>query len=193
MKIDFITILFIAVGLSMDAFAVAVTNGFSMKRVKLKDSLKIAAFFGGFQALMPIVGYLSGMSFRNYMSAYAHWIAFILLSIIGGKMIYESKIIDKAEKDRDKCDTDGTRTIVLIGLAIATSIDALAVGLSLALLVDNIIYPALFIGAVTFLLSFVGVYIGKKFGNYFENKIEIVGGIILIVIGLKILIEKLFF
>lgn len=193
MGIDLITIFFIAVGLSMDAFAVAVANGFSMKKVRLKDSLKIAAFFGGFQALMPIIGYLSGMSFRNYIYSYAHWIAFVVLSIIGGKMIYESRIIEEAETDNEKDEKDGTRTLILLGLAIATSIDALAVGLSLSLLVANIIYPALFIGVVTFIFSFAGVYIGKKFGNYFESKIEIIGGIILIGIGAKILIEKLFF
>lgn len=193
MSIGNFDIFTMALGLSMDAFAVAVANGFSMKKVRLRDSLKIGAFFGGFQALMPILGYLSGLTFKSYISAYAHWIAFVVLAFIGGKMIYESHIIEEVERDDEKAEKDGTKTVVLLGLAIATSIDALAVGITLALMVDNIIYPSLFIGGITFALSFAGVYIGKKFGNYFENKIEIIGGAILILIGLKILLEKLFF
>ena len=185
---DIITIFLIAVGLSMDAFAVAVTSGFTMKKVELKNALKMALYFGGFQALMPLIGYLAGQSFKGFISSFDHWIAFIVLSAIGGKMIYEAHKIDEIEKEKDN-----TNSFVLLGLAIATSIDALAVGISLSLLVNNIIFPALFIGVVTFIFSFAGVYIGKKFGNFFENKIEVAGGVILIGMGIKILIEHLFF
>jgi len=181
-----VTIIFVALGLSMDAFAVAVASGFQIKRHHLRHATRIALFFGGFQAIMPIIGWLAGTSVRNFISGFDHWIAFTLLSFIGIKMIYESLSILPDEKVRNASDIS-----MLLILSIATSIDALAVGLSLSFLKINIITPAAIIGFITFILSFIGVYIGKTFGHFFERKLEIAGGLILIGIGIKILIEHL--
>jgi len=185
---NLVTITIIAFGLAMDAFAVSIASGVTLKRVRLSYALRIALFFGGFQAVMPLIGWLVGSSFSSYIAAFDHWVAFGLLAFIGGKMIYESTILKEAEKK-----TDPRKLIVLFVLAIATSIDALAVGLSFSVLQVQIVNPVIIIGVVTFLLSFLGVYLGGKFGSIFENKIEFIGGIILIGIGLKILIEHLFF
>jgi len=181
-----ISIIFIAFGLAMDAFAVSITSGLTIKQFRIGDALKIAIFFGLFQAIMPLIGWSAGLGFRDYISGIDHWIAFGLLSIIGCKMIYESfKIGEKNKK------IDPLNIYVLLMLSIATSIDALAVGLSLAFLNFSIILPSIIIGCITFLLSVFGVYFGNRFGNYFEKKIEIIGGLILIGIGIKILIEHL--
>jgi len=185
---SFITIMIIALGLAMDAFAVSITSGVTMRCFETRPALRVAIFFGGFQALMPVLGWLAGSSFQKYIAAFDHWIAFGLLVFIGGKMIVESFFIEKTE---DKCDPNNITTVFI--LALATSIDALAVGLSFSVLDVQIIYPAFIIGIVTFLLSLLGVYIGEKFGSLFENKIEFIGGVILIGIGVKILIEHLFF
>jgi putative Mn2+ efflux pump MntP len=183
---NIISIIFIAVGLAMDAFAVSITSGITIKSLKINNALKIAAFFGLFQAIMPILGWLAGLSFREIISDVDHWIAFGLLFLIGCKMIYESS---KMEIDNNKINP--LNLYVLLMLSIATSIDALAIGLTLSFLKVSIILPAIIIGAITFSLSVIGVYFGNKFGHYFERKIEMVGGFILIGIGIKILIEHL--
>ena len=164
----------IAVGLSMDAFAVSVCKGLSERQLKAKHYLIIGAWFGGFQALMPAVGYLLGSTFEQYITAVDHWIAFVLLCFIGGNMIREA-----LSKDEEK-------------LAIATSIDALAVGITFALLPDvNIAAAVLFIGATTFILSAIGLKVGNVFGTKYKSKAELVGGIILVAMGVKILLEHL--
>lgn len=184
---DIITIMFIAVGLSMDAFAVSITCGISMVKLKIRSALRISLAFGGFQAIMPVIGYLAGLSIRSLMESVDHWIAFALLAFIGFKMIYESVYMDG---DGKKVNADDALT--LLGLSIATSIDALAVGISLSFLKVNIFSPAIIIGVVTFLISFAGTVIGTRFGHLFEKKMEILGGLILIGIGIKILLEHLF-
>ncbi|PKP58625.1 hypothetical protein CVT91_08225 [Candidatus Atribacteria bacterium HGW-Atribacteria-1] len=184
---DIISIIFIAFGLAMDAsFAVSITSGLTIKHLKINNALKIAIFFGSFQAIMPLIGWSAGLGFRNFISGIDHWIAFGLLCIIGCKMIYESS---KMEVNNKKIDP--LNVYVLLMLSIATSIDALAVGLSLSFLKVSIALPVIIIGIVTFLLSIFGVYFGNRFGHYFERKIEMAGGLILIGIGMKILIEHL--
>ncbi|MGB3340038.1 MAG: manganese efflux pump MntP family protein [bacterium] len=183
---DIFSILLIALGLAMDAFAVSVACGFAIKALRVKHAFTIAVSFGLFQALMPMVGWASGTMLKDLITGIDHWIAFTLLSIIGGKMIYESfKIGRKDEK------FDPQNPCMLLILSIATSIDALAVGITLSFLDVAIMMPALIIGIITFLLSFLGVFIGNKFGHFFEKRIEAVGGIILIGIGIKILLEHL--
>lgn len=183
---DIVSIIFIAFGLAMDAFAVSITSGLTIKHLRINDAFKIAIFFGSFQAIMPIIGWSAGLSFRNLISGVDHWIAFGLLCLVGCKMIYESS---KMEADNKKIDP--LNVYVLLMLSIATSIDALAVGLSLSFLNVSIVLPAIIIGVVTFLLSIFGVYFGNRFGHYFERKIEIIGGLILIGIGIRILISHL--
>lgn len=183
-------ILLIALGLSMDAFAVAIASGATMKRLHLPDALKMGLFFGGFQALMPVLGWGAGLSMRSFISGWDHWIAFGLLLGVGGKMLYEAFQMKEEEEcgGPKTCPFDtGTLTV----LAIATSIDALAVGLTFSLLALSIIGPVLVIGLVTFFMSVAGVKIGSAGGHFFEHKMEAAGGIILIVIGLKILLGHL--
>jgi putative Mn2+ efflux pump MntP len=146
----------------------------------------MAAFFGGFQAFMPIVGYLAGLSVSRYIEDYDHWIAFGILAAVGLKMIYESFKI-KEEKNTPH----PSNIMVVFVLAIATSIDALAVGITISLITSAIVLAAVIIGAVTFSMSFAGVYIGKKFGHFFEGGIEIFGGLVLITLGVKIVIQHL--
>jgi len=181
-----ITILLIAVGLAMDAFAVSIVSGSLYKELKVRHALRMALFFGGFQAVMPIIGFLAGVGLKEYISASDHWIAFALLCFVGGKMIYEAFQIESAEKNRDPANL-----LVLLALSFATSIDALAVGITLSLLKAPLVLTVTVIGLVTFSLSYAGVSIGKRFGHFFESKIEIIGGVILIAIGVKILIEHL--
>ncbi len=183
-----IEILLISLGLAMDAFAVSVTSGVTYKNMKVQLSLRIALFFGIFQAVMPLIGWSAGQYFKSYVESFDHWIAFALLVAIGGKMIYEARIMEETEKRMD-CSS----YVVLAGLALATSIDALAVGLSFSFLKIDIILPVIIIGLVTFVLSYAGVLLGKRFGHLFENKMEIIGGLVLIGIGLKILLQHLFF
>ena len=167
----------------MDSFSVSIANGLATNTFKISKALTIALFFGFFQGLMPIFGWLAGESIGDYISAFDHWIAFALLTFIGIKMIYDS-ITDKPNNFL------GTYTIkVVLILSIATSIDALAVGLSFSFLDISIFFPAIIIGVVAFLMSFFGVYIGRRFGKVLKNRIEILGGSILIIIGLKILLE----
>ena len=175
----------IGVGLAMDAFAVSVCKGISIKKLNYKDVLIIALYFGIFQAIMPLIGYLFGTTFSKFVSYIDHWIVFVLLSIIGGKMILDS-VKDEEGKGDDKINF---KTMII--LALATSIDALAIGITFAFFEINILKAILVIGVVTFLLSALGVKIGNKFGDKFGKKAEIAGGIILIIIGLKILLEHL--
>lgn len=184
--------IFIAIGLSMDAFAVSITIGCTMKSFKIKNALLVALFFGFFQAIMPLFGWLAGIGFSKYIEQIDHWIAFILLLFIGAKMIYESvKMKDTEDESKNK---DYFKITTLLLFSIATSIDALAVGITFSILQIFIITPIIIIGVMTFCFSLFGVLLGCKTSKYlFENKIEIIGGVILILIGLKILIEHLFF
>lgn len=181
-----VTIIFVAFGLAMDCFAVSIASGFTIKNLKLNHALKIAFSFGLFQAFMPLLGWLAGLSLRDLISEVDHWIAFALLSLIGIKMIYESLKLEANEKE-----IDPLNNYVLLILSIATSIDALAVGFTFAFLKIVIVTPVIIIGLVTFFLSLVGILIGNRLGHFFERKIEFAGGLILIGIGIKILIEHL--
>lgn len=180
-------LLILAVGLSMDAFAVAVCKGLCMRRFRWKYALLVGVYFGIFQALMPLAGYFLASLFANRIQAYDHWIAFVLLGFIGGKMINDS--FDK--KDETTCDADGASfgVRVMLPLALATSIDAMAMGITFAFLRTNIAAAVSLIGAVTLILSAAGVKIGHKFGARFESKAELIGGVLLILMGLKILLE----
>ena len=181
-------IIVIAVALAMDAFAVSVVSGSTYKQLHIKHALRMAAFFGGFQAFMPLIGSLAGLGLKEYITACDHWIAFVLLSTIGGKMIYESFKIKSVEDSPDP-----SKILVLLVLSVATSIDALVIGITLSFITTSIALAVAIIGMITFALSYLGVLIGKRFGHFFENKIEIFGGLILIAIGVKILVEHLFF
>ncbi len=185
---DFITIVVIAIGLAMDAFAVSIASGAAYKHLKVRHTLRIAVFFGGFQAFMPLIGALAGLSFREYIADYDHWLAFIILAAVGGKMIYESFKITEAEKNYSP-----SNILVLLTLSVATSIDALAIGITLSLVAASIATAVTVIGLVTFVLSYLGVTIGKRFGHIFENKIEAFGGVILIILGVKIVLEHMVF
>ena len=183
-SMNFITILIIAVAISMDAFSVSIATGAAYKKTHNLIALKMAFFFGFFQALMPIIGWFAGLSFRNYIESFDHWIAFALLAAVAGKMIYEA-IFTKQEQKKNK---EMTLTLLLI-LSIATSIDALAVGITFSLIAESITKAVIIIGLVTFAFSYAGVFIGEKLGHFFENKIEIAAGVMLLAIGIKILIE----
>ena len=177
----------LAVGLSMDAFAVSICKGLSLGKIKPKHMCIAGAWFGGFQALMPAIGYVLGAQFQETIASIDHWIAFVLLALIGGNMIHEALDNDEEEADASL----DVKTMFL--LAVATSIDALAIGITFAFLKVNIIPAVCFIGIVTFIISFAGVKIGNVFGARYKNKAEIVGGVILILLGLKILLEHLGF
>ena len=177
----------IAVGLSMDAFAVAVCKGLSMQKMSLKNAAIVGLYFGGFQGFMPFLGYLLGSRFQNAITAYDHWIAFVLLAVIGGSMIKESM-----DPEAETCDASLAVKDMTI-LAIATSIDALAVGVTFAFLQVQILPAVSFIGEITFVLSMVGVKTGVVFGARYKSRAELTGGLILILMGLKILLEHLFF
>ena len=182
-----IELFLIAVGLSMDAFAVSVCKGLAMPKCTFKKAAIVGLWFGGFQALMPAIGYVLGAQFQEAIASIDHWIAFVLLALIGGNMIHEALDNDEEEADASL----DVKTMFL--LAVATSIDALAIGITFAFLKVNIIPAVCFIGIVTFIISFSGVKIGNVFGARYKNKAEIVGGIILILLGLKILLEHLGF
>lgn len=177
-----------AVGLAMDAFAVSVTFGLTAKENRVNHALRMASSFGAFQAAMPVIGWLAGSGLRGYIAGVDHWLAFGLLSLIGVKMIIES---GKMKSEGKPACSPGL--YLLFMLSIATSIDALAVGLSLSFLNVPIVTPSLAIGVVTFALSLAGFMVGGRLGHFFENKIEIAGGLTLIGIGVKILIEHLFY
>ena len=182
-----IELFLIAVGLSMDAFAVSVCKGLAMPKCTFKKAAIVGLWFGGFQALMPAIGYILGAQFQEAIASIDHWIAFVLLALIGGNMIHEALDNDEEEADASL----DVKTMFL--LAVATSIDALAIGITFAFLKVNIIPAVCFIGSVTFIISFAGVKIGNVFGARYKNKAEIVGGVILILLGLKILLEHLAF
>lgn len=183
----FIELFLIAVGLSMDAFAVAVCKGLSVQKLGWKHYLAVGLWFGGFQALMPSVGYLLGTTFEKYITSVDHWVAFVLLCLIGGNMLKEG-FSKEEEKEADA--SFGFKSMLL--LAVATSIDALAVGITLALLPEVNIFSAVgLIGATTFVLSALGLKVGNIFGLKYKSKAEVAGGIILILMGLKILLEHL--
>jgi len=181
------TIIVIAVALAMDAFVVSIVSGGAYRQLHVKHALRMALFFGGFQAIMPLIGSLAGLTLKEYITFCDHWIAFGLLAAVGGKMIYESFKIKSVEENLDP-----SNLFVLLVLSVATSIDALAIGITLSLITSSIAFAVIIIGIITFSLSYLGVCIGKKFGHFFENKIEALGGLILIGIGVKILIEHLF-
>ena len=180
------TLLLIAGGLAMDAFAVSVASGIVIRNLRLHHALRIATAFGLFQAIMPLIGWLAGLALRGFLAGLDHWLAFILLTAIGGKMIYEATRIESIEEK-----TDPLNPIALLVLSLATSIDALAVGVTFAMLNIAILTPILVIGSVTFAVCLVGVYVGNMVGHFFEKKIEIAGGLVLIGIGVKILIDHL--
>ena len=182
-----LSLFILAAALSMDAFAVSVCKGLAMKRVSVKNALIIGLWFGGFQALMPAIGYLLGTQFNQYITSIDHWIAFVLLSFIGISMIKEA--ISTKDEEEETNPSLSVKTMFL--LAVATSIDALAVGVTFAFLKVQIIPAVSFIGTITFLLSIVGVKVGNVFGTRYKAKAEIAGGIILILIGVKILLEHL--
>lgn len=178
-------LIIIAVGLSMDAFAVSICKGLSVKELKLKHALICGLYFGGFQALMPLLGYLLGSGFQQYITAFDHWIAFVLLVLIGANMIRES--FSKEEEKQSASFSPKT----MLPLAIATSIDALAVGVTFAFLQTEIVSSISIIGVTTFILSAIGVKIGNIFGSKYKSKAEFFGGVVLVLMGIKILLEHL--
>ena len=183
-----IEIALIGVGLAMDAFAVSICKGLAMRRMNYKKAIIIAAFFGVFQALMPALGYVLGTTFANKIAAIDHWIAFILLALIGANMIKEA-----LSSDDDECQDDSLRLGDLIMLSIATSIDALAVGITFAFFNVSLLLSVSMIGIITFIICVIGVKVGNVLGEKYKSKAELAGGLILIVMGAKILIDHLFF
>jgi len=179
---DLISIILISIVLAIDNFSICIAKGFSLKNITPIQSIQIGIFFGGFHVLMPILGYISGYQFKHLISTIAPWIAFIILSIIGLKMIYESlKNNNEEEVDKNKL---SFKELTL--LAIATSIDAFAIGITFAITGTSILIPLILIGITVFLFSQLGILIGKKIGHLFEDKLEIVGGLVLIGLGLRI-------
>ena len=187
-QMGFAELFLIGVGLSADAFSAAVCKGLNMRRLNLKHAYIIALFFGVFQAVMPLIGYFLGTSFSSYIESFDHWIAFALLAFIGGKMIVE---VIREKDDEAEEQTDVLKIGGLTVMAVATSIDALAVGITFAFLRVNILFSVILIGVTTFALSLLGVIIGNKFGAKYKSKAELAGGIILVLIGVKILMEHL--
>ena len=183
----FFELFLIGIGLSMDAFAVAICKGLGMERINKRDALLLALFFGGFQALMPLTGYLLGSRFASYIERWDHWIAFVLLAFIGSSMIRES-----CEQEEEEIEHGGSiRYRELFTLEVATSIDAMAVGVSFAFLGVRIAPAVTLIGCTTFVLTLAGVWVGNLFGSRYKSRAELTGGIILILIGVKILLEHL--
>lgn len=193
-----IELFIIAVGLSMDAFAVSICKGLSLKKASLKQCIKVGLYFGGFQGGMPLIGFILGVQFKDYITSIDHWIAFVLLLIIGINMIRESIEEDNEDSIVDLTEAAVCEDVVealsfknMIMLSIATSIDALAIGVTFAFLQVNIVPAVSFIGIVTFVLSMIGVKVGNIFGDKFKSKSEFIGGVILILMGLKILLQHL--
>lgn len=183
---DLISIFFIALALAMDAFAVAISTGIILKKVTFRQFFRLSFHFGLFQFLMPVIGWLAGLSVQKFIQNYDHWIAFLLLAFIGGKMIHEA-----FQKEEEENNHDPTRGVTLVVLSIATSIDALAVGFSLALLRVSIWFPAVIIGIVAVVMTLLGMIIGKGAGLLLGKRVSVMGGIILCAIGIKILIEHM--
>lgn len=195
---DIITIILIAIALAMDAFSIAITKGFTLKNITKMQCLWFGIFFGGFQAVMPILGWASGIQLKGLISTVAPWIAFILLLAIGIKMIYESlqtpdkeNTIEKNKDENELVNKGKFSFKELALLSIATSIDAFAVGVTFAILKTPILFPIILIGTVSFVLTEAGILIGQRIGHYFGNRFEIIGGIVLILLGFKILLEGL--
>jgi putative Mn2+ efflux pump MntP len=182
---DPITIIIIALGLAMDTFAISIARGIVTNHQRRKTALVMASFFGGFQMIMPAIGWLVGLSFQEIIMGIDHWVAFGLLAFIGLKMIFDSTKTEKEQKE------ETLKLHSLLALAVATSIDALMVGLSFAFLKTSILEPIILIGLVTFLLSIVGFFFGCGLGRIFGSKVKIAGGLILIAIGLRILLEHI--
>jgi manganese efflux pump family protein len=185
--IDTLTLLGIAVGLAMDAFAVAIATGIVLGAVSGRQTFRLAFHFGLFQFLMPVVGYLAGMTVERYIAEYDHWLAFALLVYIGGKMVHEGF---RGEEEEGNGGKDPTRGMSLVVLSVATSIDALAVGVSLGVLHnEGIVYPGVVIGVVACTFTAAGLHLGKRLGAVFGKRMEIVGGVVLVAIGVKILLD----
>lgn len=185
--IDTLTLFGIAVGLAMDAFAVAIATGIALGIVSGRQTFRLAFHFGLFQFLMPVIGYLAGMSVEGYIKGYDRWVAFVLLGYIGGKMVYEGIRGEMAEGNDGK---DPTRGMSLVFLSVATSIDALAVGISLGVLHnEGIVYPGIVIGIVACTFTAAGLHLGKRLGAAFGKRMEVVGGLVLVAIGVKILFD----
>lgn len=182
---ELVTLLLIAIGLSFDTFAVSVSTGLMVCHIRFWQAVRVAVILAVFQGLMPCVGWILGRQIATFISEFDHWIAFVLLAILGIKMIWES--FEKEEKSTKNCNP--LKLSIVVGMAIATSIDALVVGVSFAFLKMNILWAAFIIGLVTFLVSMLGMLFGKKVGNRLGKKMEVIGGILLIAIGLKILLE----
>ncbi len=185
---EFITVTVIALALAMDAFAVSIASGTIYKKLKIKYAFRIALFFGTFQAAMPLIGCSAALTISEYIKTFDHWVAFALLTAVGIKMIYESFKIKPANQSFDP-----SNLLVLLILSVATSIDALAIGFTLSIITSSVITAAIIIGLITFLLSYIGILVGSSIGHFFESKIEAIGGLVLIAIGLKILIQHLIF
>ena len=185
---ELITLIVIAIGLAMDAFAVSIGKGLSVRRIEPRHTMSVGLWFGGFQALMPLVGYFLGVSFASLVQNIDHWIAFILLGIIGVNMIREATAKDECECEKATSDFSSRKMLLL---AIATSIDALAVGVSFAFLGVNIWQAVVMIGVITMILSMIGLRIGNIFGCRYKSKAELFGGCVLLLMGCKILIEHL--
>ena len=184
---ELIDLILIAIGVSMDAFAVSIAKGLATQRLRPRHYASVALWFGGFQALMPLLGYFAGYKFSSAVESFDHWIAFVLLSIIGGKMLYDT--LSACDDEEGECSNFGFKTMLV--LAVATSIDALAIGVSLAFLKVNIWTAVLFIGLTTALFSAFGLRLGNIFGYRYKRRAEITGGVVLILIGAKILIEHI--
>jgi putative Mn2+ efflux pump MntP len=180
-------LILLSISLAMDAFSVSVCKGLSMKRIDYKGGAATALSFGIFQAVMPIIGYFLGSSFASYITSFSHWVAFVLLGFIGGKMVYEA-LQNEEESDETTYKFDFKELMIL---SVATSIDALAVGIVFATEKVNLAISVTLIGVITAVLSFAGIVIGNKFGSRYEKKAEIAGGIILVLLGIKILLEGL--
>lgn len=190
---DLLTLFLIAVGLSMDAFSVAICKGLAMSRATIRKCSIVGLWFGGFQALMPIVGYFVGINFRHIIESFDHWIAFVLLALIGINMIREALGKEEESEEYKGCEREELSARRMFPMAVATSIDALAVGVSFAFLNSDIWLPAALIGVTTFVFSFGGVKIGNIFGTRHKSKAELAGGVILLLIGLKIVLEHTVF
>ena len=181
-----LTTLFIAVGLAMDAVAVSISSALNRKRLRISHALCLATAFGLAQAVMPVIGWMAGYGVGDVIAGFDHWVAFGLLVVVGGRMLWETCC-----RDREVHRLDPLHPPCLLVLALATSIDALAVGLGISLLRESILHAALTIGVITFVLSFLGAFAGDRIGRYTENKAEMLGGLVLIAIGFKILLEHL--
>lgn len=182
---DTLTLVSLAIGLAMDAFAVSICKGLAMPKTTVKNTVLVGTWFGGFQGLMPLIGFFLGSQFKQQITQIDHWIAFFLLALIGFNMIKEA--IDSDEDSADDCLDCKTMFI----LAVATSIDALAVGITFAFLEVNILLAISLIGIITFILSMIGVHVGHVFGSKYKSKAELAGGIVLVLLGIKILLEHL--